>query len=128
MTEIEGMENLVTDNVTNMQEMFNRCLSLTSIDLSHLKTAKVTNMNSMFIYCTALTTLDLNPFQVSNVTDIRNMFSYCAQLKTILCDNNWYTSAALAYQGSVFTGCTSLVGGKCPYFAGCEQVQHGERL
>ena len=45
---IEGIENLNTEKVTDMSEMFNVCSGLTSLDLSKFNTAKVTNMNGMF--------------------------------------------------------------------------------
>ena len=46
-----------TSNVTNMNNMFSSCYSLTSIPA--LDTSSVTNMNIMFYYCYSLTTANL---------------------------------------------------------------------
>ena len=46
--EIEGIQNLITSSVTNMEGMFRWCINLKNIDLSHFDTSKVTNMKGMF--------------------------------------------------------------------------------
>ncbi|MCR4664107.1 MAG: BspA family leucine-rich repeat surface protein [Paludibacteraceae bacterium] len=133
-TSIEGMENLNTDNVTDMAYMFDGLQSLKSLDLSHFNTGKVTtmasmfsgcnrlkaldlsrfntdkveNMNSMFAYCSSLTELDLRSFDISKVTSMRDMFNSCGSLKYITCDKNWSgTSASSQY---MFSHCFLLVG------------------
>ena len=65
---ITGIEHLNTSNVTNMDQMFRGCESLTSLDVSNFNTAKVTNMRLMFNYCFGLTSLDVSNFNTSNVT------------------------------------------------------------
>ncbi len=109
---ISDIDNLLTDKVTDMREMFKGCTKLGKIDFSEFETPKVTNMNSMFADCSSLNLLNLNLLDISNVTDMRNMFSGCTNLKTILCNNNWSESPALAETENMFYGCTSLVGGK----------------
>ena len=109
---IEDLDNLLTEKVTDMQDMFKGCTKLAAIDLSEFETAKVTNMNSMFADCSALSLLNLNPLDISSVTDMRYMFSACLSLKTILCNNNWSESSALTDSENMFNGCRSLVGGK----------------
>ena len=72
-----------TSNVTNMQSMFQGCSSLTSLDLSNFDTSKVTDMYRMFYNCTSLTSLDLSNFDTSKVTDIKYMFNSCPSLKDV---------------------------------------------
>ena len=80
---IEGMSNLVTDDVTNMEDMFNGCSSLTSLDVSHLNTSKVTTMKDMFRSCEGLDALDVTKFNTSKVTDFSGMFQGCSGLTEI---------------------------------------------
>ena len=81
LTEIEGIEHLNTENVTNMNSMFDRCSALTSLDLTNFNTAKVTDMNYMFIGCSALTTIFVSDkFVTDQVTSGDNMFHMCINL------------------------------------------------
>ena len=114
MTTVEGIENLNTTNVTNMRYMFGECYSLTTLDLSSFNTAKVTDMQSMFTSCHELTGVDVSSFDISSVTDMRSMFIDCPKLKTIYCSSDW--SISTAQTGYMFSGCTSLVGGKGTVF------------
>lgn len=61
--------------VTNMQGVFERCSSLTALDLSKWNTEKVTNMDFMFYGCGKLTSLNISSFNTSNVTSMYYMFS-----------------------------------------------------
>ena len=108
---ITGMSYLNTSEVTNMGSMFTNCKKLASLDVSHFNTSKVIKMNHMFSGCIGLTSLDLSSFNTSNVTNMRYMFADCTNLRTIYVGNGWST-AAVTYSGDMFTGCTSLVGGK----------------
>ena len=56
---ISGMENLKTDNVTNMDCMFGGCSGLTSLDVSGFKTDNVTNMGGMFFGRTVIKIIHL---------------------------------------------------------------------
>ena len=47
LTEIEGIENLNTEEVTNMRSMFSACINLSSLDVSHFNTQKVEDMSDM---------------------------------------------------------------------------------
>ena len=81
LTDIEGIENLNTENVTNMNSMFDRCSALTSLDLTNFNTAKVSDMSYMFMGCTALTTIFVSDKFVTNlVTSSDNMFHMCINL------------------------------------------------
>lgn len=84
MTEIEGLENLNTESVNNMIEMFYGCESLTS--------------------------LDLRTFSISNVTGMTSMFNNCKALTTIYCNDDW--SYSNAPSNKMFYNCKKLKGGK----------------
>ncbi|MBR3856749.1 MAG: BspA family leucine-rich repeat surface protein, partial [Bacteroidaceae bacterium] len=110
LASIEGLENLNTENVTDMSHMFAQCQSLTSLDLSSFDTGNVTNMNYMFTGCNKLQMLDLSSFDISKVTDMRYMFASCPQLKTICCFGDWSGTSALT--NNMFYNCKALVGGR----------------
>ena len=81
LIDIEGIENLNTENVTNMNSMFDRCSALTSLDLTNFNTAKVSDMSYMFMGCSALTTIFVSDKFVTNlVTSSDNMFHMCINL------------------------------------------------
>ena len=78
--------------------------------LENLKTDNVTDMSHMFEYCTELTSLDLSGFNTSKVTDMSRMFYYCSSLTTIYAGDGWSTNSVT--EGSeMFTGCGALIGG-----------------
>ena len=74
LAKITGLQNLNTENVTNMFGMFEDCQQLTNIDLSHFNTSNVTNMNEMFYNCIGLTSLNVSNFDTKNVTNMSYMF------------------------------------------------------
>ena len=109
LTEIEGIENLNTQNVTDMSEMFTCCYALTSLDVSNFNTEKVTNMTDMFLGCSALTSLDLSNFNTANVMGMSSMFSGCSTLQTIFASDKFFTDQV--FGGSdMFLDCTNLKG------------------
>ena len=83
LTEIEGIENLNTQNVTDMRDMFTCCYALTSLDVSIFNTQNVKNMNGMFCDCSNLTSLDLTNFNTAKVTDMHFMFKGCSALTSL---------------------------------------------
>ncbi len=87
LTTITGLENLITDNVTDMSYMFGMCSSLTSLDLSGFNTANVTNMSEMFYNCSSLI--------------------------TIYAGEGWSTEKITSeeYGANMFIGCTAIIGG-----------------
>ena len=81
LTDIEGIENLNTENVTNMNSMFDRCSALTLLDLTNFNTAKVSDRSYMFRGCYALTTIFVSDkFVTDLVTSSDNMFHMCINL------------------------------------------------
>lgn len=67
-----------TSNITNMNYMFENCISLTSVPL--FDTSSVTNMNCMFYECTSLTSIPL--FDTSKVTNMTAMFYHCYNVES----------------------------------------------
>ena len=79
LTEIQGIENLNTSEVTMMNEMFQNS-SLTSIDLSNFNTSKVTSMHGMIFGCSNLKTVIL-PDDLTFIDHY--LFAYCSSLTDI---------------------------------------------
>ena len=106
LTEIVGMENLNTEDVTNMRKMFLNCSKLNSLDLSNFNTKKVTDMSEMFNHCSRLNSLDLSNFNTENVNDMNKMFLYCSSLTSInLSSLNTANVSDMSY---MFCGCGAL--------------------
>lgn len=106
LTEIVGIENLKTGDVTNMKEMCQNCSSLTNLDVSGFNTSKVTDMSYMFKGCENLTSLDLSSFNTSSVTSMYNMFEGCKSLTTL--DVSGFNTSCVTLMMSMFKGCSSL--------------------
>ena len=68
-----------TGKVTDMNNMFNNCTSLTTVP--EFDTSKVTNMYSMFYNCSSLTTVPA--FNTGLVTNMNAMFDNCSSLTTV---------------------------------------------
>ena len=103
---IEGIENLNTENVTNMGVMFCRCQNLSSLDLTNFNTGNVTNMYGMFSNCQNLSSLDLTSFNTANVTFMNYMFDGCSTLTTIYASEKFVTDQVNG--GDMFNECRSL--------------------
>ena len=109
LKQIEGIENLNTENVTNMSDMFYSCSGLISLDVTHFNTANVTSMRGMFDGCSGLISLDVTNFNTAKVTDMSNMFYGCNKLKEIYVSDKFVTDAVInCYQ--MFALCESLSG------------------
>lgn len=137
LTSIKGIENLRTDNVTNMEWMFLYCRNLTSLDVSSFKTNNVKKMNSMFTDCESLTSLDvrgfntekvesmtqmfascfsltsldLSSFETDNVTRMYEMFADCKSLTSLYADATKWSTTKVTNGDEMFLGCTKLIGG-----------------
>ena len=106
LNEIEGIENLNTDNVTDMRSMFEACSSLTSIDFSHFNTENVTSFDHMFWNCTSLTNLDLSSFNTQKVTSTYWMFALCNRLTSV--NLNGFNTSSMETMEGMFYDCASL--------------------
>ena len=107
---ITGMQYLNTSQVTNMSGMFDDCISLTSIDVSHFDTSQVTDMSGMFMSCGMLRELDVSNFNVSQVTNMYRMFASCSSLTSldVAGDYGYWDSSNVTNMDYMFAGCSSL--------------------
>ena len=133
LTEIQGIENLNTSEVTDMFGMFQNCQSLVSLDLSSFKTSRVTSMAAMFYNCMKLKTLklpddmtfiDSGQFQYcisltdisipASVASIRDhAFYFCWSLKEITIPANVTSIGSNAFAYAGLTKVTSLMQTPC---------------
>ena len=107
---IEGLEYLNTNEVTDMSQMFKACYSLPNIDLTHFNTDKVTEMDQMFYACWSLTTLDLSEFNTSSVATMYQMFMSCKSLQTVYVNCNFTTENCNDNDNQMFAQCEKLAG------------------
>ena len=106
LTQVKGVENLNTENVTNMGNMFAGCSSLASLDVTHFNTANVTNMNSMFYLCSSLASLDVTHFNTANVTNMNSMFYLCSSLTSL--DVTHFNTEKVTDMRNMFGDCNEL--------------------
>lgn len=106
LTTITGIENLNTENVTDMTSMFYNCPCLEKLDLSHFNTENVIYMGTMFSACTNLTSLDVSHFNTSKVKDMWGMFETCMELKSL--DLHNFNTEKVEKMGNMFSGCWAL--------------------
>lgn len=117
LTKIEGIENLNTEEVTDMSDMFFDCARLKSIDLSKFNTTKVKTMKNMFYgfgsyidpsnpFNKVYPTLDLSHFNTSSVRDMEGMFANCSLIKNL--DVSSFNTSNVTSMRAMFGGCSSL--------------------
>lgn len=106
LKEIVGIENLNTENVTDMSWMFCACVNLESIDLTKLDTRNVMDMSGMFHFCFKLSSLDLSKLDTGNVTSMNRMFYHCDHLTSLDLSN--LDTSNLTNMSEMFLSCTSL--------------------
>ena len=107
LKQIEGIENLNTENVTDMSDMFRFCSSLTSLDVTHFNTGNVTSMADMFSSCPRLAELDVTHFNTANVKDMSDMFASCSGLISL--DVTHFNTANVKDMSNMFYGCSGLI-------------------
>ena len=103
------LNNLDTSNTVNMEEMFNGCRSLTSLEgLAEWDTGSVTNMSYMFSNCSKLTSLEgLARWETGNVKDMSVMFQNCSSLTFLEGLTGWKTGNVKDMH-SMFWNCNGL--------------------
>ena len=101
-----ALDNFDTSNVMNMEGMFLGCSSLTSLGISHFDTSNVTNMYGMFLDCSSLTSLDLSNFNTNNVTLMWRMFKGCSSLTSL--DVSHFNTSNVTSMEWMFESCSSL--------------------
>lgn len=109
LTKIEGIENLNTEEVTDMSHMFSECAILSEIDITHFNTYKVKDMSNMFHGCAKLTSIDFTKckdFNTANVKDMTAMFANCHELVTLEISN--FNTSEVTSMNAMFIECSSL--------------------
>ena len=106
VTQIEGIENLNTEEVTNMHSMFSGCLYLTSLDVSKFDTQKVEDMSDMFASCTDLESLNVSNFDTQKVKDMNDMFYNCTGLTSLDVSN--FDTQNVEDMSYMFSSCKGL--------------------
>ena len=106
LTEIEGIENLNTEEVTNMGSMFSGCYVLTSLDLSNFNTQKVEDMSDMFVSCMDLKSLNVSNFDTQKVKDMNDMFYNCNSLTSLDVSN--FNTQNVEDMNYMFSSCEGL--------------------
>ena len=95
-----------TSNVTSMMKMFNGCNALTSLDLSGWDTSKVTDIRGMFQNCNAIISLDLSGWDTTNVTNMGWMFNFCDALTELDVSN--FDTSKVTNMTCMFQKCLAL--------------------
>ncbi|MBR2101231.1 MAG: BspA family leucine-rich repeat surface protein [Prevotella sp.] len=103
---ITNIRNLITDNVSDMGEMFHECRNLKSLDVNSFNTSNVTSMSYMFYHCDSLKTLDVSGWDTSNVTNMNYMFYYCKSLTEL--DVSGWDTGKVTNMNYMFQHCESL--------------------
>ena len=108
LAQIEGIEYLNTEEVTNMAWMFKGCSNLKSLDVSKFNTAQVTDMSYMFTHCWGLESLDVSRLNTENVTNMENMFLYCSNSKLTSLDVSNFNTEKGTNMSCMFRGNSNL--------------------
>ena len=109
------LSSLNFSNVTNMHQMFEDCRVLESINFNGVNTENVTNMGDLFLNCHNLKSIDLSSFNTSNVTKMSYMFYRCDSLTTVYVGEGW-TTKNVTDSESMFERCNKIVGGQGTLF------------
>ena len=102
---IEGIEDWDVTNSTSFVYMFMNCRKL-NMNVSTWRPQKVTNMQQAFTNCSSLTSLDLSAWNVSSVTTINSCFSGCSKLQTL--NLGGWNISKLTNMNYAFSSCTNL--------------------
>ena len=76
LKEIKGINNFITNNVTNMEAIFKLRYELIYLDLSNFNTSKVIDISFMLYDCKKLEYLNITNFQIINNCETKNIFKY----------------------------------------------------
>ena len=107
LKEIKGINNFITNKVTNMEGMFGECEEIEILDLSNFETSIVTNMSFMFNKCKKLKEIKgINKFITKNVTKMFGMFQSCGELEYLNLSN--FESVNVKDMSFMFNGCKKL--------------------
>lgn len=92
--------------INNARTMFSSCISLEAINFTNFNTSKIKDMNGMFSNCYKLELIDLSIFDTSLVEDMSFMFADCISLKSIIVQS--FLTSNVKNMSSMFSGCKKL--------------------
>ena len=78
---IEIIKIIIDYKIESLENLFEYCECIESINFKKFYRNNVTNMKDMFSECSSLKELNLNNFYTNNVTDMDGMFRGCSSLK-----------------------------------------------
>ena len=84
LTQINGLNSLITSDVTDMSYMFANCPKLVSLDLSSFDTSKVAFFSSMFYADTDLSSVNLSSFTITDDAVDYSLFDSCTNLTKLV--------------------------------------------
>lgn len=98
---------VLKEELKTMENIFNNCKYITSIDLSYFNTSSINNLKGAFENCNELTEIKgLDKFTTENVTDMQSMFSNCKKLKKLVLTS--FNTANVKNMKSMFQECNEL--------------------
>lgn len=106
LSEIEGLENINTYYVTDMNAMFFNCSSLANLDLSTFDTSNLERMSSMFSGMNQLENINLTNFDTSRVIEMTDVFAECSSLTSL--DLSHFDTSKVTNMSIMFEGCSRL--------------------
>ena len=97
-------------NVTNMNNMFHSCTSLSDFsDITKWNISHVNKMSYLFFNCNSLISLpDISKWNTSNINRMSNIFNGCNLLKSLPDISKWDTSNVID-MSEMFGDCNSLL-------------------
>ena len=107
LKEIKGIKKFKTNNVLDMEGMFQLCSELEYLDLSNFNTSNVINMKCMFSQCNKLKEIKgMNKFKTNNVLNMEGMFQLCNELEYIDLSN--FDTSNVMNMRCMFSQCNKL--------------------
>ena len=103
LTNIDGLDQLDTSQITDMTSMFSSCYRLSDVNLKNFNTANVTRMSSMFYSCVSLKNIDVSSFNTENVSELSGMFEECRSLNAIDLSN--FKTSKVTNTSTMFHNC-----------------------
>ena len=103
------LPGVATNGKSNLNYWFHGCDGCSEVtglgNLSH-----VNEMDQTFNSCSSLESLDFRGFDPADLTSLVYTFANCTSLKTITADKSWVLPDSVSGAGT-FLGCESLIGG-----------------
>ncbi|MBR2887477.1 MAG: bacterial Ig-like domain-containing protein, partial [Bacteroidales bacterium] len=91
---------------------FSSMANLTELSgMENINTSKLEYMDQLFQFCTNLKSVDFSGFNTAKVTDMTRLFWGCENLAYVLVGENWNTTSVTKSAG-MFEDCSKLYGGK----------------